>query len=200
MVNPAKLKSLVDLQSAGPSAAALGMPPPPPDAGLDDDDDSMPEDEEEPMDPTAKGEKLLADWGEFGTTLKDSATDLHDLAVDVGPGLMLKDVPPDVIKDVGKGVDRMPDELSMGLSKYVSALSPEDMTALAAALCKEIGGKADDGLLLAYLTAAGKYAGEEVDVDDGFNEPEVDEDAAEEDPEDAGDDPASPPAGDAPVG
>ncbi len=93
----------------------------------------------------------------------------------------------------------MPDELSMGMSKYVSALSPEDTTALAAALCKEIGGKADDGLLLAYLTAAGKYAGEEVDVDEGFNEPE--EDAGDGgDAESDGDDPASPDAGDAPVG
>lgn len=196
MVNPAKLKSLVDQHATGPSAAQLGMAAPggaaPDDVPYDDDMEDDEDGESPPKDPATRGAELIDEWGEFGETLKDEASELHDQAHDVGADLLLKDVPEDAIDDVGKAVDRMPDELSMGLAKYVSELPPEDVTALAAALCKEVGeDEADQNLLAAFLTQAGKYAADEVEVDDGFNEPDEDEEddedeEEEEEPEAAG--------------
>lgn len=184
MVNPGHLKSLVDMHSAGAGGiGAAPSPDAPPDDMGDDPDDEQPD---QPMDPAAKGEQLIEGWGDFGSTLKESAGDLHDLAHDVGGDLMLKEVPDDAVKDVGKSVDRMPDELQQGLAKYVSKLSPEDTDALSAALCKEIGeDQADQKLLTAFLTQAAKYAGDEVDVDDDFNESDDEDD---EDGEDGGGD------------
>lgn len=197
-VNPAQLKSLVDQHSAGPSAAALGMAPP--DLGPDPDDmgDDDTGDDEAPLDAAGRGAQLIESWGAFGDTIKEEAQELSDLAMDCGPGLLLKDPDEDAIKAVGKSVDSMPDELSMGIAKYVSALPPEDITALATVLATSVGDSADEKLLEAYLTQAGKYAGDEIDVDEDFN---VDEDADEEDadadPDDGGDDAdaAPPPAG-----
>lgn len=191
MVDANKLKSLVDQHASGPSAAQLGMAPPSGEGDMDDDLDDEPADEEAPLDPAGKGAKMIEDWGEFGQTIKEEAGELHDLATDVGGNLMLKDVPDDALKEVGKQVDKMPDELSMGLAKYVSKLSPEDCEALATALAAEVGDKGDVKLLAAYLAAAGKYAGDEIDVDDDFNEPEEDEES-----DDAGDDNDEPDAGD----
>lgn len=196
-INPSKLKTLVDQHSASPSA------PPMPEGGYEDEDmDAGFEDEAEPAEPSARGEALLTEWGEFGKTLREEATELHDLAHDIGAELMLKEVPDKVLKEVGKSVDRMPDELSMGLSKYVSKLSPEDCEALCAALTKEIGeDKADSKLLYAYVQAAAKYAGEEIEPDEDFNEPEEDEedeDEEDDETEDGGDDTADASAADAP--
>lgn len=185
-VNPAQLKSLVDQHSSGPSASSLGMAPP--DLGAEPDDDDMDmDDDAEPVDPAAKGAQLIADWGEFGDALKESATDMHDLAEDCGAGLLLKEPDEDAIKAVEKSVDSMPDDLSMGLAKYVSKLSPEDTEAVTAALVAEIGAdKADDKLLAAYIAQAAKYAGEEIEVDEDFNEPDEDEEDGSDEP-DAGD-------------
>ena len=179
MVNPAKLKSLVDQHAAGPSAAQLGMPASPTaEPPMDDEED---EDGSAPQDPAARGAELIDSWGEFGAALKDAAGEIHDQAHDVGADLMLKEVPPDVVKAVGKSVDRMPDDISMGLAKYVSKLPPEDITALSTALCAEVGeDKADANLMTAYLTQAAKYAGEEIDVDEDFNESEEEEEPEEE--------------------
>lgn len=181
MVNPAQLKSLVDLHAASPGAVGGAASPDamPEDGDLGDDDDM---DEEAPQDPASKGEALLAGWGEFGESLKDAAKDVHDLAHDIGGDLMLKDVPDDAEKELGKAVDRMPDDLQQGLAKYVSKLSPEDTDALSAALCKEIGeDQADQKLMTAFLTQAGKYAADEVDVDDDFNEDEEDDEDDDDD-------------------
>ena len=189
MLNPTKLKSLVDQQTSAPNAAALGMAPP----GEMSDEEYDDEDEggDEPMEPSAKGSALITSWGEFGKTLEESADDLHDLAHDIGAELLLKEVPKNAIKDVGKSVDRMPDDLSMGLAKYVSELSPEDCEAVAAALAAKIGeDKADGKLLYAYLHQAAAYAKEEIEVDEDFNVPEEDEEADDE----ARDDEAPPPA------
>lgn len=177
MMNPAKLKTLVDQQSASPNAAALGMGPPAPDDQYDEEDDDT-----EPVEPSARGSELIAGWGEFGKTLEESADDLHDLAHDVGAELLLKEVPKDATKAVAKSVDRMPDDLSMGLAKYVSALSPEDIDAVATALTAKIGeDKADYNLLCAYLKQAAAYAKDEIDVDEDFNVAEESDEDVETD-------------------
>jgi hypothetical protein len=162
---------------------------------MDDEDDE----EGASQDPAARGAELIDSWGDFGVALKDAASEIHDQAHDVGADLMLKEVPPDAVKAVGKSVDRMPDDISMGLAKYVSKLPPEDITALSTALCAEIGeDQADMGLMTAYLTQAAKYAGDEIDVDDDFNEPEEDEEDDSDEDGDAGggpdEDPQGPPA------
>lgn len=179
MVNPAHLKSLVDQHATGPSPSDLGVPVadpgPDPDDGMDDEEEEAPA-----ADPASHGEEIISGWGEFGDTFKGEAKELHDQAMDVGADLLLKDVPDDAIKDVEKAVDRMPDDMAQGLAKYVSKLSPEDCDAVAAALSKEIGADADEKLLAAFLGQAGKYAGDEVDVDDDFNEPDEDEDEDED--------------------
>lgn len=196
-MNPAKLKTLVDQQSASPNAAALGMSPPGAEGGEYDDDDLDDEDDGmDPVEPSARGSELIASWGEFGKTLEESAEDLHDLAHDAGAELMLKEPTKDAIKAVEKSVDRMPDELSMGIAKYLSALSPEDIDAVATALVAKIGeDKADYNLLCAYLKAAAAYAKDEIDVDEDFNVPEeTDEDEAAETPEHEA---AEPPAAEA---
>lgn len=192
-MNPASLKSLVDQHAAGPSAASLGMAPPS-DPDMDDEDlDEEPV--EEGTSGAARGDELIASWGEFGETIKEEASELVDLAVDAGPGLLLKEPDEDAIKAVEKAVDKMPDELSMGLAKYVSKLSPEDCEGLAMALAATVGEDADEKLLAAFIVAAGKYAGEEIEVDEDFNEPEEDEES-DDDAEDAGDEgaAAAPPA------
>lgn len=175
MINPSKLKSLVDQQASPPSA------PPMPDAegGEDDDmgDDDMDDEDADAGDPVAKGNELLASWGEFGETLKDEADLLLDNALEVGGNLLLMKVPDDAIKAVEKSVDRMPDEISMGLAKYVGALEEGDCKALCAALARSLGDKADENLLYAYVHAAGQYAKDEIKVDDDFN---VDEEAEKE--------------------
>lgn len=179
-MNPAKLKTLVDQHSASPNAAALGMASPVAEHDDMDDDDDM--DELEPVEPSVRGSELIAEWGEFGKTLEESAEDLHDLAHDVGAELLLKDVSKDAMKAVEKSVDRMPDDLSMGLAKYVSALSPEDCEAVAHALVAKIGeDKADLNLLCAYLKQASAYAKDEIDVDEDFNVPDEDEEAEADD-------------------
>jgi hypothetical protein len=188
MMNPAKLKTLVDQQSASPNAAALGMAPPGAEGEPDDFDD---EDDEgtEPVEPSARGSELIASWGEFGKTLEESADDLHDLAHDAGAELMLKEPDKSAIKAVEKSVDRMPDELSMGLAKYVSELPPADLEAVCTALVAKIGeDKADLNLLCAYMTHASAYAKEEIDVDEDFNVPEeTEEDEDETDVEEGAD-------------
>lgn len=188
-MNPADLKSLVDQHASTPGVP--GMPPP---TMSDDEDmaaDADAEDSAEQATGAARGQQLIEQWGEFGKTLKEEAGELHDLSHDVGAELLLKEVPDDALKAVGKAVDGMPDELSMGLAKYVSKLSPEDCEALGAALVQEIGeDKADANLLYAFLHEAAKYAGEEIDVDDDFNESEEEDDEEESDDneeEDAGD-------------
>lgn len=194
-MNPASLKSLVDQHAAGPSAASLGMAPPS-DPDLDDEDF----DEEEPEAAASgaeRGNELIASWGEFGETIKEEAGELYDLAVDAGPGLLLKEPDEDSIKAVEKAVDKMPDELSMGLSKYVSQLSPEDCESLSMALAAIVGEEADEKLLCAFMSAAGKYAGEEIEVDEDFNvseEEEADDDAAEDTDDDGEAAAAAPPA------
>jgi len=187
-----KLKALVDQHASGPSAVELGMAQPPGHEGMADDYDDE-ADAPVAADPAARGAALIEEWGEFGRTIKDEAGELHDLAMDVGGDLLLKEVPDDALKEVGKAVDRMPDELSMGLAKYVSALSPEDCEALATALAPSVGDKADEKLLCAFLLQAGKYAGEEIDVDEDFNVSEEEEEA-EEGAEDAAADEPGPPA------
>ncbi len=196
-MNPTSLKSLVDQHASAPNAAALGMAPPG-EGGYEDEEEDP--DAPEPMEPAARGAELVAGWGEWGKELEDSASDLHDLAHDAGAELLLKEPTKDAIKAVEKSVDRMPDDLSMGIAKYVSALSPEDVTALATYLCSKIGeDKADCNLLTAYLKAAASYAKEEIEVDEDFNVPEEDEeedeDTDEEKPDDA---PPGPPAGEGP--
>lgn len=168
-MNPSSLKALVDQHSAGPSAAALGMaPPPPPD---EEDDEDLDDEPEAPVVGPERGNELIESWGEFGKTLREEAKELADEAADVGAELLLTEVPEDAIKAVGKSVDGMPDELSMGLSKYVSALSPDDCESLAMALAAEAG-DADPKLLCSFLLHAGQYAAEEIEVDEDFNAPE----------------------------
>ena len=196
MVNPSKLKSLVDQHASGPSAAQLGMASPAGAPGAGDYDEDMDDDDEdgaEPQDPAARGQSLLEEWGQFGEDVKDEAKELHDLAHDVGAELLLKEVPDDAVKDVEKSVDRMPDDISMGLAKYVSKLPPDDVTALATALCANIDeDSADVNLLSAFLTQASKYAAGEFDEDDlaEFNESEEKEDDEETPDGDEGDAPA----------
>lgn len=188
MVNPAKLKSLVDQHATGLSPTQLGLASPagpPPDDGMDMDDED--EDGEAPQDPAARGQELIEQWGEFGEEIEDGAEELNDLAHDVGAELLLKDVPEDAVSDVEKAVDRMPDDLSMGLAKYVSKLPPEDVTALATALVADLDEDAADvNLLASFLTQAAKYAEGEFDEEDlaEFNEPDEDEEEDdEEEPE-----------------
>lgn len=204
-MNPAQLKTLVDQHSASPNAAALGMAAPAGEGAEQDEDDLDDEEGSDPVEPSARGSELIAGWGEFGKTLEESADDLHDLAHDVGAELLLKEVPKDAAKAVAKSVDRMPDDLSMGLAKYISELSPEDCLAVSTALVAKIGeDKADLNLLCAYMKQASAYAKDEIDVDEDFNvpdEPEEDEesDTDAEEGADAGTD--APPEGDAgPVG
>lgn len=178
-MNPASLKTLVDQHAAGPSASSLGMAPPS-DPDMDDDADL----DEDPVEAGAtgaeRGNELIASWGEFGETIKEEAKELVELAVDAGPGLLLKEPDEDAIKAVEKAVDKMPDELSMGLSKYVSQLSPEDCEGLAMALAAIAGEDTDENLLCAFISAAGKYAGEEIEVDEDFNKSEEDEESDDE--------------------
>lgn len=193
-MNPANLKALVDQHSAGPTASSMGMAPPA--EGDADEEDDMDDEPEPAVSGAEKGNQLIAEWGEFGKTLKEEAKELHDLAHDVGAELLLKEVPDDAIKAVGKAVDHMPDELSMGFAKYISALSPEDCHGLAEALVADVGeDSADVNLLAAFIDQAGKYAKDEIDVDDDFNEPEEDDEEEEDDEDKADDgDKAAPPA------
>lgn len=188
-MNPASLKSLVDQHASGPSAASLGMAPPS-DPDYDPEDDDLDEEPEETASGAERGAALIAEWGEFGNTLKEEAGEMHDLAMDAGAELLLQEIPDDAIKAVEKAVDKMPDELSMGLAKYVSALSPEDCMSLAEALAPDVGEGADVKLLCAFLSVAGKYAGEEIEVDEDFNVPEE----TDEEEEPAEGDEAAPPA------
>lgn len=171
MINPSKLKSLVDQQASPPSA-----PPMPDDdieAGADDEGDY---EDEEPA-PAADGQSLIDSWGEFGKTLKEEADLLMENAFDIGGNLLLKKVPDDAMKDLEKSVDRMPDEISMGFAKYIGELDEAHCRALCHTLAASLGDKADENLLYAYVHLAGQYAKDEVKVDDDFN---VDEDAEEE--------------------
>lgn len=181
MIEASKLQTLVNKHAAGPSASALGMAPSSGDEGLDDEDDEYDDSDTDPVEPSARGSELIASWGEFGKTLEESAEDLHDLAHDAGAELMLKEPSKDALKAVEKSVDRMPDELSMGIAKYIGELSPEDCEAVCAALVSKIGeDKADLNLLCAYMKAAGAYAKDEIEVDEDFNkaeEPEETDDA-----------------------
>ena len=181
-MNPANLKSLVDQHASTPGVP--GMPPPMSEEELAEEDE-MDDGSPEAATGAARGQELIEEWGEFGQTLKEEASELHDLAHDVGAGLLLKEIEPDVLKDVGKAVDSMPDDIQMGMAKYVSKLSPEDCEALCAALTQEIGeDKADANLLYAFVHEAAKYAADEVDVDEDFNESEEEEEEEEEESED----------------
>jgi len=193
----AKLKTLVDQQSVSPNAAALGMAP----VNEEDLGDEEGEDiEAEPSDgdPVGRGNELISEWGEFGVTLSEEAKELHDLAHDVGAELLLENIPDDAVKAVGKAVDRMPDELSMGFAKYIGELSPDDCEAVAHALVTQIDeDEADVNLLCAFILKAGEYAKEEIEVDEDFNEPEEEEEEeVEEGPADEDED--APPEDSAP--
>lgn len=196
-MNPSSLKALVDQHAAGPTASAMGMAPPSED--MDDEDMEGEEEPEAAASGAERGNELITEWGEFGQTLLEEADEIHDLAQDVGADLLLKEVPDDAMKAVGKAVDGMPDELSMGLAKYVSALSPEDCQSVSMALAAKIGeDKADENLLYVFLHQAAQYAKEEIDVDEDFNESEEEEEEDDNDEADAGDEAGGPPAGDAP--
>lgn len=183
-MDPANLKSLIDHYAQTPRMPGSHVPM----AEEDLEDEAMAEGaDDERVTGAARGEQLIEEWGEFGQTLKDEASELHDLAMDAGPGLLLKTIPDDAMKAVGKAVDGMPDELAMGLAKYVSKLSGEDCLALGEALATAVGEDADSNLLYQFLHEAGKYAAEEVDVDEDFNESEEDEEPDQEDAPESGD-------------
>lgn len=194
MVAATKIKSLVAQHAASPSAAALGMTPAPA-AGDEEHDDEPAAPEAPEVDPISRGNELITSWKEFGDTLRESADLFHDSATDAGAELLLTTVPDKVQKEIEKSVDRMPDDIQQGLAKYVAPLSPEDQAAVAAALVHELNDPtAEAGLMTAYLQHAAKYAGEEVEVDEDFNEDE-DEDAEDEkDDEKKPDAPAAPAA------
>jgi len=200
MVNPGKLKALVDTHQVNPGMAALANPSAtPPEPGEEDDDDL--DDEEEPEeagDPKAKGESILASWGDDGEKLKEEAGEIVDAAHDVGPNLLLAQVPEDTIEEVEDKFDRMPDDMQVLVAKRVAKLAPDDVTALATALCDGHDGDtevADVKLVATYLTTLAAHAAEEVDPKDL-----EDEDADEKDetgPEETGEHPpvpAAPPA------
>jgi len=183
-MDPSKLKTLVDQQSAGPTAAQLGMAPP--DAETFDEDADEAEDTGDSIDAADRGTALLAEWGEFGKSLEEEADMVYDNAHEVGAELLLAEVPEKAFKAVGKSVDRMPDELSMGFAKYIGELSAEDCEALGHVLVTKLDEEeADTGLLCAYLQKAGEYAKAEIEVDEDFNESEEEEDEEEEDEEEA---------------
>jgi hypothetical protein len=176
MINPAKLKSLVDLQSMAPNAAALGVSVPAPEAEDDLEDDE--EEEASSTDPVARGNELLAEWGAFGDVLLESAAAFHDNAHEVGAELLLKEVPADAIDDVAKSVDRMPEDVQQGLAKYVSPASDQDCEAVTAVLVSKLDeDQPDAALICAYLRQASKYAGEEFEI---LEDEEEDEEDAEE--------------------
>lgn len=165
MIHPAKLKSLVDLQSMAPNAAALGVPLPVPGAEDDFEDEGDMDEAAEPVDPIARGNELLAEWGEFGEVLLESAQAFHDNAHEVGAELLLKEVPEDAIDAVAKSVDRMPEDVQQGLAKYVSPASDQDCEAVTAVLVSKLEeDQPDAALICAYLRQASKYAGEEFEV------------------------------------
>jgi hypothetical protein len=183
MVNPGKLKALVDSDSSNPMAAisnpSVGEPEPDGDEDYDDEDEES-EDIEASGDPLARGNDLISQWGELGETMKEEAGEIVDGAHDVGADLLLAKIPEDAIDEVHKNFDRMPDELQWGLAKYVSKLTADDATAVATALLDGHDGDTKDGdlkLVTIYLQQLGTYAAEEVDPDDiPEEEPEEDED------------------------
>jgi len=147
MINPNKLKTLVDAHASGPT----GKPMPPAD---ESDDPSEEEGEDdEPVDQAARGHALIQQWADFGAALMESADELIENA---GEGTDEE--------TVGDSVDRMPDDLQEGFAKFVAKLPEEDCEAVATVLAAESG--ADVHALCAYLLAAGKWAGENLDAGD----------------------------------
>lgn len=198
MINPSKLKTLVDSQASAPSAASMGMAPGG-DEGLDDelaDDMGDMDDGDDGGDPVAKGEALLTEWGEFGATLKESADMIHDTAMEVGSELLMKVVSDDAKDEVIKAVDRMPDDIQQGLAKYVGKLDEAGLDALTAALAAGLGEEADGAMVKSFLKVAGEYAAAEIEVEEEEEPEEEDEEEVEEDPaaETPPDDDEAPPA------
>jgi hypothetical protein len=197
MINPSKLKTLVDSQASPPSAASMGMAPGG-DEGLDDElaDDMGDEGDDDGGDPVAKGEAMLTEWGEFGATLKESADMIHDTAMEVGSELLMKVVSDDAKDEVIKAVDRMPDDIQQGLAKYVGKLDDAGLDALTAALAAGLGEEADGAMVKSFLKVAGEYAAAEIEVEEE-EEPEEEEEE-EEEPEEAPADEETPPDDEAP--
>ncbi len=198
MINPSKLKTLVDTHAAGPGMAAVNNPMA--DESDDDDglDDEVDGDDEETAgaDPSTKGNELLTSWGEFGIALKEAADMIIENAHEVGADLLLEAIPEEAIEEAGDSVERMPEELQQGFAKYIASLSTEDCTALATALVEAAGNPDTDGvpdvaLVCAYLTQGGAWAAEEVDVEEDEETEDDAEDAPEDDAEDAPADPAA---------
>lgn len=194
MINPAKLKSMVDQHAQHPGIPALTGPSVADDQPPEDDDEDF--DDEEPsdagMDPIARGNALIAQWKDFGEALKEEAGEIVDAAHEIGGNLLLTAPPEDATDEVDKNFDRMPDDLQVGFAQYVAPLPAKDIAALAAALIDGHDGdteEADQKLVATYLTMLGKYAVEEVDPKDF----DVDEDEEDEDKDDAA--PAAPDGG-----
>jgi len=200
MVNPGKLKALVDTHSENPGMAAISNPS---DAAGDDDfddeeDSEAGEEEAAPAaDPLTRGNELIGQWGLLGAHLKEEAGEIVDEAHEVGSDLLLAKVPEETITEVEDLFDKMPEEIQHCLAKYVAKLPPDDVTALATALVDGHDGDTEDAdvkLMAVFLTTISAHAAEEVDPDDiADEEPEEDEDEDKDEEEDTEED-AAPPA------
>lgn len=188
MVAPSKLKSFADVN---PGMAALNDPSVDPSFDGDYEDD---EDDERPPaeDPKTRGLGLIGQWKDLGQALTEVAGDIVDEAHDIGGNLLLAKVPDDASEQVEDAFEKMPDDIQQCLAKYVSALPPDDVEAVATALIDGHDGETEDGdvkLVAKYLTMASAIAKEEVDPDsyaDDEEEDDEDEDADEEDDGDGG--------------
>jgi len=184
MINPSKLKTLVDDHAAGPAGmAAMGVT----DDDTDAEDDG--EGDEEIADPAEHGKELLAGWGEFGAALLESADLIVANAHEVGADLLAEPPSEDAMDKVGDTVDRMPEDLQDGFGEQVAAASPEDCYAVASALVGAAGEPGDEDdykLICAYLTAAAKWASD-TGTDEGDDEDEDEDDEEDMVPVDGAD-------------
>jgi hypothetical protein len=192
MVNPSKLKSLVDSHSTNPGMAALTNPSM--QVGGDDDDDLDEEDDEgdgaPSGDPKEHGNELISSWGVLGAHLKEDAGEIVDAAHEIGGDLLLAKVPDEAMKEIEDSFDRMPEEIQHALAKYVSKLSDEDCHDVTVALLDGHDGDtedADTNLVCTYLKLLAAHAAEEVDPAD-LEDDEDEEDDEDDDEENPGDD------------
>lgn len=183
-MKPHALKALVDQQSQEPDFGPMvggGIP----DAGddVDEEDDGDPDDGDA-GDPLERGNELIAQWGEQGEALKESAGEIVDSAHDVGGDLLLAKVPDEATEEVEDQYESLPDDLKVTFAQYVAPLDDGDLTALATALIDGNDGDTetpDVKLVTAYVKSIAAHAKEDVDPDDFV----VDEEEEDED-DDAG--------------
>lgn len=184
-MNSNQLKSYVDHESANPDVSSLvGVPPNPDDLGGDDEEDWDDEEPEQPKDPLARGNELIGSWGKQGEALKEEAGEIVDGAYEIGGDLLLASVPEEAIDEVHTQFDRMPEEIQITLAQHASAMSDDDLTALATALADGHDGETetpDIKLLTTYLKTLAAYAKEEIDPSDFVEDEEEDEDEDEDD-------------------